>query len=572
MFAGRPARAGVVLVLASLACLSLVPTAPRAADRPPPGPRLAVLVVFDQLRGDYLSRWAPLFEKGGFRRLTSEGAWFQDCHYPFAGTWTAAGHASVATGCSPEVHGVVANEWYDRKQGKEVSCVASARYALVPPEVGEKKAKGASPEHLLAPTFADVLREATHGQARVVALSLKDRSAVLPAGRRPTACYWMDKSGRFVTSTYYRDREHDWVRQFNASGLTGRWLGKPWRRCRDDVDYERWAGPDDFSGEGNGYRQGRTFPHPFQKGKKDEMKNYLDAVGASPMGNEVLLELARRAVEAEKLGSRSTPDFLSISFSSNDLVGHVWGPDSQEVLDTTLRSDRIVRDLVDLLDRQVGKDRWVMVLTADHGICPLPEVTRARGREARRLDLKKFEQALEEHLDRVYPPGKAEEKGKGQWTEKHVENMLYLDRQRIARRGAKQEEVEAVVARWAIGQRGIRAAYTRKDLAGRVAADDPLGARVQRSYCPERSGDVTLVLEPYCLMMKYLTGTTHGSPHAYDTHVPLVVFGPGVSPGVHKERVNPQQAAVILARAFGLKPPAKATVRVPAGLFNGTGR
>jgi predicted AlkP superfamily pyrophosphatase or phosphodiesterase len=567
MFAGRPARPGVALVLA---CLALAAPVCAAGDEAPARPRLAVLVVFDQMRGDYLSRWAPLFEKDGFRRLTSEGAWFQDCHYPFAGTWTGAGHASMATGCSPDVHGIVANEWYDRKAGKDVSCVASERYALVPPPVGKKR-QGASPDRLLAPTFADVLAAATKGQARVVSLSLKDRSAVLPAGRRPRACYWMDRAGRFVTSTYYRDREHDWVRQFNASGLTARCLGRSWRRFRDDVDYERWAGPDDFPGESTGYRQGRTFPHLFQKGKKDEVENYVDALGASPMGNEALLELARRAVEAEKLGSRAVPDFLAISFSSNDLVGHVWGPDSQEVLDTTLRSDRIVADLVKLLDRQVGKGRWVMVLTADHGICPLPEVTRAQGREARRIDPKAFRTALEEQLDRLYPPGPGEAKGRGAWIEKHTYHMLYLNHQRMARRGARPEDVEQAVARWAARQRGIRAAYTRRHLEGRLATDDALGRSVQRSYRAERSGDVTLVLEPYCLMVKEATGTTHGSPHDYDTHVPLVVFGPGVRPGVRRERVSPELAAVLLARALGLKPPAGAAVTVPAGLFNGTG-
>jgi predicted AlkP superfamily pyrophosphatase or phosphodiesterase len=569
---GRPALAGLALMLASLV---LIPTAPHASPRRPPlKPRLAVLVVFDQMRGDYLSRWEPLFEKGGFRRLLSEGAWFQDCHYPYAGTWTAAGHATMSTGCLPDTHGIIANEWYDRKAGKEVSCVETDRYTMVPPAADPKKNKGASPHFLLAPTLADVLKEATGGKARVVALSLKDRSAVLPGGRRPDACYWMDKNGRFVTSTYYRDREHAWVRDLNRSGLTSSWLGKNWQRSRDDVDYVRWAGPDDVPGEGKGYLQGRTFPHPFQKGKKGEMANYYNALNTSPVGNEVLLDLARRAIEAEKLGQHETTDFLSISFSSNDLIGHAWGPDSQEVLDVTLVSDRMMRDLMTLLDEKVGKDRWVLALTADHGICPLPEVTRAKGQLAYRVNPKPFREAAEDYLDDLYPPGKAAEKGKGQWIEKHTYHMLYLDRKRIARRGAKQEEVEAALAKWAVQQRAIGAAYTRRQLAGKDDTKDPLLRSARRSFVAERSGDVMLIPAPYCIMVDRelaLAGTTHGSPHPYDTHVPLLVHGPGIRPGIRRDRVSPEQTAVILAEALGLKPPARAKVKVPAGLFDRTG-
>ncbi len=566
MVHARAVRVGPVLALTVLACIALLPAPGPAGEKAPARPRLAVLVVFDQMRGDYLKRWRPLFGKGGFARLTSEGAWFQECHYPYAGTWTAAGHATLATGCSPNRHGIIANDWYDPRAGKEVSCVRADRYTLVPPAPGEKKEKGAAPHLLLAPTFADALKAATAGKGRVVALSLKDRSAILPGGARPDACYWTDRALRFVTSTWYRDREHPWVRRFNQAAPADRWLGKQWQRLRGDVDYTRWSGADDVFGEGTGYRQGRTFPHPFLLGKEGEKRNYHEAVSASPMGNELLLELARRAVEAESLGSRDTPDFLSISFSSNDLVGHIWGPDSQEVLDTTLRADRIVRDLLALLDDRVGKGRWVLVLGADHGICPIPEVTRARGRDARRVVPDLLLRAAEDHLDSLYPPGKDEERGKGGWIEGYSNGMIYLDHRRIARRGLKSGAVESALAKWAAARRGIARAYTRKQLAGPLVGDS-LGQKVQRSYFAGRSGDVLLVPAPYSLLTEYLNGTTHGSPHPYDTHVPLVVLGPGVKPGVRKERISPEHAAVILAHALGMKPPAKAAVTVPPGLF-----
>src|SRR5262249_54320660 len=205
-------------------------------------PRLAVLVVFDQLRGDYLQRWQELYAPdGGFHRLHREGAWFQNCHYPYAHTVTAAGHASLLTGCSPDRHGIVGNEWYDRSAGAKVYCVAE-HYEQVPAGASGSRHGGGSPGRLLAPTVGDQLQPPTGGQARVVSLSFKDRSAVLPAGRRPDACYWLDTgTGNFVTSIYYRGRPHSWVTEFNNGRPADRWRGQVWNRLLPDLDYERYS-------------------------------------------------------------------------------------------------------------------------------------------------------------------------------------------------------------------------------------------------------------------------------------------------------------------------------------------
>jgi hypothetical protein len=532
-------------------------------------PRLAVLVFFDQMRGDYLSRWQVLFGEGGFRRLQQGGAWFVNCHYPYAYTVTGAGHASVATGCSPDVHGIVGNDWYDRVAHKDVYCVGSDRYEQVPAPVAKEKAdrkEGSSPDRLLAPTLADALKQATAGRARVVSLSLKDRSAVLPGGRRPDACSWL-KAGRFVTSTYYRERPHPWVRDFNASGAADAWLGKSWQRLRPDLDYVKWSGPDDVKGEGVGSHQGRTFPHPFGLGPKRRKSVYYSALTSSPFGNDVLLDLALRAIDAERLGTRATPDLLCLSFSSNDLVGHAWGPDSQEVLDITLRSDGIVRRLLDHLDARVGKGRYVLALTADHGVCPLPEVARARGHDAGRIEPALLRQRAEDFLDGRFP-ARAEAGGsRPSWLEAQDGPWLYLNGDLIRRRGLKQPAVEQALARWAASQRGVQTVYTRTQLLAGLPAGDGLGQKVRRSFHPQRSGDVVLIEKPYYLITKYLTGTTHGTPHPYDTHVPLLVYGPGIRKGTRKDAVTPQAAAVILARALGIAPPAQARAEVPAGLF-----
>jgi hypothetical protein len=531
-----------------------------------------VLVYFDQFRGDYLARWESLYGPDGFRRLTRDGAWFQNCHYPYACTLTAVGHASVVTGCSPETHGIVANEWYDPAAHAEVYCVGTERYDRLPPRpppdpmadktaTGERKkrARASSPERLLAPNVADVLKEATKGRGRVVALSSKDRSAVLPAGRRPDACYWFDyDDGLFVTSTYYRDRLHPWVESFNAARPADRWWGSSWARSRPDLDYARYSSRDDAPGEGKGISQGTTFPHPFDGGPKRLRPIYYEQVYTSPHGNDLLLDLAKAAIDAEHLGQDEIPDLLSLSFSANDAVGHAWGPDSQEVLDVTLESDRIIKELLAFLDDRVGKGRYLLVLTADHGICPLPEASRAEGRAALRVSPTIFKAKATEFLTRAFGGNE-----KTAWVESVQGPWVYLNR-RVARQYGVEPAVAAeALARWLPQVEGIQSARTPANAA---AASDELSLAVRRATYPGRSGDVFAVVEPYSLVYG-LTGTTHGTPHAYDTHVPLVVYGPGVRPGARHDRVTPQAAAAVLARALGLPSPPKADVGVPAGLF-----
>lgn len=560
-----------------LACvlLALFPFVAHAGEPAKPQSKLAVLVVFDQLRGDYLTRWDELFGHGGFHRLEQEGAWYQNCHFPYAHTVTGAGHASFLTGCTPMTHGIVANDWFDRATGEEVYCATSPRYQRVPPlleEEGEprkRKTKPAgAPDRLLAPTLADTLKEATGGKSRVVALSMKDRSCVLPAGRRTDACYWFDTTtGTFITSTYYRDKLHPWVEEFNSTRPGDRWFQKDWTRLRADLDYEHYSGPDDQPGEGKGAVQGRVFPHPMNGGLSRPTKLSYEALYNSPFGNEMLLDLVKRAIDAEELGKHETPDLLSVSFSCNDPIGHCWGPDSQEVLDVTLRSDLIVKELLTTLDAKVGKGCYTLVLTADHGVCPLPEVARKQGKDSDRILPSELGRDIEAFLDATYDKGRR----RVPWLEYLIHPWVYLNQRALQRLGLKQSEVEEKLAEWLAKQPGIQAAYTRTQLVKGVPADDAIGQSVRRSFHAERSGDVTIVVKPYFQVTTYLTGTGHGTPHPYDTHVPLLVFGPDVRPGVRKEKIVPQTAAAILARALGIKPPASAEHAVPEGLFKASG-
>jgi hypothetical protein len=524
-----------------------------------------VLVVFDQMRGDYVQRWQELFGEGGFRRLQREGAWYTHCHLPYAWSSTSTGHASLATGCSPATHGIIENDWYDRARAAQVNCVGDDRYTRVPrykveapqllqryTDVGE-----GCPERLLAPALADSLKEATGGKGRVVSLSLKDRAAVFPGGRRPDACYWFDyRTGTFVTSSYYRDALHPWVAEFNRARTIDRWFGRDWERLRADIDYDRYA----VAAGGPGGRAG-SFRHPLTGGLTEPGKDYYKAVLNSPFGNDLLLELAKKAVESEGLGADAVPDFLCLSFSSNDVVGHSYGPDSPEVFDTTLRSDLIVRDLLGYLDEKVGRGRYFLVVTADHGVCPLPAVARKQGLPGGTFSIAQWVSGGEEFLNKTYGKGADD---KARWV-LHVSDFnIYLNPAVARQRGVEVDAAAEALAGWLKTRPDVQTAYTLSQLRRGLPADDEIGQRVVRGCHPERSGDVVVVVKPY-----HLGGgdANHGTPHPYDTHVPLLVYGPGVRPGVRDEPCESLAATAILARGLGVPPPARCEGKVPGDLF-----
>ena len=553
-----------------LALLCILPAASARQERAE-RPRLVVLVVFDQMRGDYPGRWEKLFGEGGFRRLLKDGAWYTNCHYPYAATLTAPGHASMATGYPPAGHGIIANDWYDRATGTKMSAVATDRYRLVPaPPDAPEDLLGAAPTRRRRPAAGDALHKASAGKAKLVSLSIKDRAAVLLAALlRGQMCYWFNNTrGQFVTSTYYADRARPWVETFNRGRPADRWFGKDWDRLRPRLDYAKFSGPDDVAAEGIGYAQGRTFPHPTTGGKDKVGPKYYQALETTPYGNELLLELARQAVIGEGLGTRDTPDLLTLSFSSNDLIGHCWGPDSQEVLDVTLRSDRIMKNLLDLLDARVGRDRYVVVVCADHGVCPIPEEARAGGKDAGRVPPEVVTTKAAAFLNETF----LKEGERLAWVEAYSAGWIYLNRGVLKERGLESAKVEAALATWLAKQPHVQAAYTRTQVANGPLKDDTVGEMVRRSFDAERSGDVYVVLRPYYLLSAPVTAkldayrTTHGSPHAYDTHVPLLVYGAGVRPGVRGERASPLAVCAILCRALGVSPPEGAQA-VPEGLF-----
>jgi hypothetical protein len=569
-------RGPAVLVLALAAAAAAVgiayrPGPVRPPEVPKPRVRLAVLVVFDQMRGDYPERWKELFRADGFIRLQTEGATFTDCHYPYSITTTGPGHASILSGTCPDRHGIVNNNWYER--GSTVYCATFPRHEFVPGPTPKGKEAG-SPQRMLAETVADTLR-AAHPTAKIFSLSLKDRSAILPAGKKPDGAYWFN--GIFVTSTYYVQQPHSWAAEFNRSRAADRWFGQEWTRFRPDVDYVKWSGPDDGPGEGKGvsvtakddpargWSQRTTFPHPNTGGRSKPGSEYYSTLSTSPFGNDLLLDLAKSCVAAEKLGADDVPDLLVVSFSSNDPIGHAWGPDSQEVLDVTLRSDAVVADFLRFLDDTVGKGQYLFAVTADHGACPLPEVSRTKGIDAARVDPKPIQAALEDHLTRTFGAAKGETKPA--WVEAAVSPWVYLNPRVAAAAGRSRAEVARSAAEFLSTRPGIARAFTRADLEAPAPTDDPIRALVKRSYHPDRSGDLYLVVKKWSIPSGgFATGTTHGGPYEYDTHVPLLVYGPGVSPGAKTERTTPQAAARIFSRWLAVPDPNFAEFPIPLSL------
>lgn len=561
MLSGRPlfSPAGRLLIVALLLGVALplwlTPTGESQRAFAPVGETtsipLYVIVVFDQMRGDYLIRWHDLLGPDGFRRILDGGAWFQNCHYTYANTVTGPGHASLATGAVPADHGIIDNDWYERRLGASVYCAASDRYENIPPPVkveGKKSKGGVNPDRLLRPTFADRIKEKTNGRSRVVSLSFKDRSAALLGGRQADVVYWVDgTSGAITTSNYYRQRPHEWVRRFNAERSIDQWYHREWTPLHPQIDFASLTAiPKNPASPGS-----PVFRHRLPKDDKPLGKSYYDALYDTPFGNEIVLELTKRAIVAEQLGRHTEPDLLCVSFSCNDPVGHRYGPDSPEVLDVTLHSDSIMRDLLALLDRQVGRGRYLLALSADHGVCPLPEVSLARGRDAGRIPAEIIGKKAEEFLAQEFGKPSAQ----ARWIAATHEPWVYLNYDLCKRQGNSPAKVEEKLAGWLAAQPGVQTTFTRAQLLGSITRNDALTPMVRRSFHVERSGDVMLLSKRYYVFTSTTSNhTSHGTPHDYDTHVPLLFYGPEIPVGVYSDKVAPQAMMAVLSRRLGAPP------------------
>ncbi|MFL6334646.1 MAG: alkaline phosphatase family protein [Pyrinomonadaceae bacterium] len=531
-------------------------------------PRLVLLIAVDQFRYDYLERFGDLYGAGGLRRLLRDGASWTDCNYDHVPTETAPGHATMLTGAWPSETGIIANLWYDRAEGKSIENVRDDSVQLLGGGAGEV---ASSPRNLLASTLGDQLKMATAGRARVVGVSSKNRAAILPAGRMADAAYWYStQTGAFVSSTYYFDKLPDWAVRFNAGRPADKFFGAKWERLLPAAEYERRAGADDAPWEKGTDRRSTVFPHVIDGGLKEPGPAFYDDIDYSPYANDLVLAFAEAVLVNERLGADEDTDVLTVSFSANDIVGHRYGPYSQEVMDMALRVDRQIARLLEIVDTRVGLSNTVVAFTADHGVAPSPEQAAAMGLPGGRVSPADILTAVRNRLRARY--GKPGDKETKDTTADYVQTFsnyqIYFNRAALERDGVRAEEIERVAGEAALTVPGISRYFTRTQLlAGAVSPADSVARRVLHGYNQKRSGDVVIIQEPFKYISSGGVGATHGTPYEYDTHVPLVIMGGGLAPGRYLNAATPADLAPTLARLLSVEPPSNAVGRVLSEAF-----
>jgi predicted AlkP superfamily pyrophosphatase or phosphodiesterase len=544
-----------------------------------PRPRLVLLIVVDQFRYDYLERYGDLFVQGGLRRLMREGASWTQANYDHMPTYTAPGHATLMTGTWPSEHGIIGNNWFDRETGTRISSVADNSTLLLGGREGER---GKSPRRLLASTVGDELRLATNDRSKVIGISAKDRSAILPAGRHASAAYWLSNdNGNFVSSNYYFNSLPAWVERFNQRRLADSFFGKSWVRLLPEPEYARRVGADAQPWE-NLYpdsRDTKTFPHIVTGGLSLPGNMFYKSLDYTPFSNDFLLAFAKEAIVNENLGADDDTDVLTISFSANDYVGHRFGPYSQEAMDVTLRLDRDLAELLNFVDVRIRLRNTIVIFTADHGVAPVPEHAVALRLPGQRIDYANILKTIRDAMKARYSRKAGEDNTadyiqsfqyKDQTREGYINGNVYLNLAALRRDGVNVEEMEQFVGQAAMSIPGMARYFTRAQLeAGSIAPADPVARRVIHGYQPQRSGDVVLVTQPYSITVEPLDEptdfrwtATHGSPYSYDTHVPLIIMGGGFAAGRYEQAAAPSDIAPTLSAALGIQAPSNSTGRV----------
>ena len=541
---------------------AVAPTAAGAAESDQP--RLIVQITVDALRGDLPERFAHVTGDGGFRYLRDRGVNYTSANYAHANTETIVGHASLATGSVPAAHGMVGNVWFDREQDRLVYNIEDADYHLlsVGADVDQKteidptqkaaKVDGRSPSAILSSTFSDELAAHYAGRSKIFAVSVKDRGAVSLAGHTGKA-FWFSKSGgEFVTSTYYYEQYPDWVVEWNGAGHVQAYGGKSWDLLLERSEY-MFGDADDRDYETDFPGFGRTFPHAY--GPADD-KYYTTKLTLSPAGDELTLNFAKALIENEALGRDDVPDYLAISFSSTDYVGHIFGASSLEAEDNLAQLDRTLADLFEYLDREIGLEHTLIVLSADHGQPEVPGYLNALGvRNAHYFDPDALDktpaiEALKEQF------GIGEE-----LIEAFFQPYLYLNRDLIRAKGLDQAEVELAVAEQLQKFEGVAAAASSTALRTSSLPDTMLMRSILRNFHPKRSGDIYLVFEPNVFINDFdslTVASMHGSPWRYDTFVPVYFAGNGLSPQTVRRPITPYDIAPTLSAYLGAKPPSAA--------------
>ena len=519
MFTSRKTRLILSLLITS-ALWAAPPETPRK-------PRLVLAIIIDQFRYDYLLRFRNEYHSG-LARLLGKGAVFSDAHYLHAATITAVGHSTFLSGAPPSISGIIGNSWYERETGTTVTSVSDPATKLLG---GKPDAVGSSPRRLLVSTEPDEVKM-QGAESKTIGVSIKDRAAILPAGHMADAAYWYDNaSNNWVTSTYYRRELPDWAQKVNTEHPAQRFAGAKW------LPFDAKDGS----------------AKPFCTMTRGTDVRYCGEIEATPWANEMIEDFAERAMVGENLGHHPGVDFLTVSFSANDYVGHAVGPDDPAVRDISIRTDILLGKLFDFVEKQAGAGNTLLVLSADHGVAPVPEVNQARHMPGGRLSGKEIAAKISSALTERF--------GAGEWiVPGSPANMPYLNLKLVNSLKLNLADVERVAAAAAAGVEHIARVYTAQDLATGAVQQDAISRAFTLSFYGPRSGDLFLLQEPYYLFDA--TGTTHGVPYTYDNHVPVIFWGPGIKPGTYRGTIAVNDIAPTLAALLGTSEPSGSIGRV----------
>jgi predicted AlkP superfamily pyrophosphatase or phosphodiesterase len=527
----------------SLLALSAISSGAGQAPKSPQRPKLVVLLVVDQMRGDYIDKFRGQWT-GGLKRLVDEGAWFREAAYPYAATETCVGHATISTGALPATHGMIANAWWDRETQKMVTCTADPN-AKNSGYAGATAKGGDTAWRMLLPSFAEELKFQTGGATRVVTFSLKARAAITMAGHKADAATWFDNGG-WMTSTAYGTMP--FVEDFVKARPVKADYGKTWNLSLPESAY--WY-DEKATGAGPPTGWGPAFPHSLRgkDGAAEPDAEFYEQWASSPFADTYLTRLAETAIDQLGLGKSGATDFLGVGYSSVDYVGHEFGPRSREIQDILITLDKDLGELFTHLDKKVGRGNYVVAFSADHGVVPIPEDMTKTGADAGILHVSELQEKIEKSLEPFNFPKPA--------VARIANSDLYFAPGVYDRMKDVGDALQAV-SDAALSQPGVAAVYWAEEVQGRPATQNPIRAAFADSYFAGRSGDLFIVPKPYWLVdgtpvgKTRTYGTGHGTPYYYDQHVPILLMGYGIQPGDYYRDVTPADIAPTLATLCGI--------------------
>lgn len=503
-------------------------------------PKLIIGIIVDQMRQEYLYKFADRYSEGGFKRMMNEGFMMKNGHYNYIPTYTGPGHASVYTGTTPATHGIIGNTWYVRSLNKSIYCAEDSTVT----NVGGTPSNGQiSPKNMLTTTITDELRFATNKRSKVVGLAIKDRGASLPAGHLGDA-YWYDsENGDFMTSTYYYDSLPKWVQDFNAKKLPDSYLSKTWEPLYPIETYKQSINDNnDFEAPFIG-KETPTFPYILDSLKANN-DNY-GLISATPFGNSLTLDFTYAAIEGEQLGKRGETDFLAVSFSSPDYIGHRFGPASKEVEDNYLRLDLEMEKFLNYLDKTYGKGEYLVFLSADHGVSDVATYMASENIPAGNLNVAYITGQLKGYTQQKY--------GVGEWIVNISNEQIFLNSELAKEKGVNISDMEEDLAKFLLKFKGIKEVYTSTSMRNSAFTQDR-PALLQMGYNHKSSGELLVILEPGWLTGG-ARGTSHGTGYSYDTNVPIMFFGWGVKHGSSSRRVSITDIAPTLSMMLDIRLP-----------------